>query len=163
MDYAPQNVSGEEGIMIVLANDHAGIDLKREIAGLLDELQLPYKDLGTNSPESTDYPLWGYRAARVVQSGECDRGIVICGTGVGISLSANKVKGIRCVVCSDCYSAKMSREHNNANMLALGARVVGTDLAKMIARIWLETPFEEGGRHQKRVDMIMGIEQGKEY
>jgi ribose 5-phosphate isomerase B len=149
--------------MIVLANDHAGIDLKKEIISLLEEMKLPYKDLGTNSKESTDYPLWGYKAAKMVQSGECEKGIVICGTGVGMSLSANKVKGIRCVVCTDCYTAKLSRAHNNTNMLALGARVLGPDLAKMIVRTWLETPFEGGDRHGRRVDMIMGIEQGKEY
>jgi ribose 5-phosphate isomerase B len=149
----------KEKSMIALANDHAGLDLKKEIITLLEEMGLPYRNLGTDSPESTDYPLWGYRAAQAVGSGECDRGIVICGTGVGMSLTVNKVRGIRCVVCSDCYSAKLSRLHNNSNMLALGARVLGTDLAKMIARIWLETPFE-GGRHQKRVDMIREIEEG---
>jgi ribose 5-phosphate isomerase B len=85
---------------------------------------------------------------------------VICGTGVGMSLSANKVKGIRCVVCTDCYTARLSRAHNNTNMLALGARVLGPDLAKMIVKIWLETPFEGGGRHAKRVEMVMGIEAG---
>ena len=147
--------------MIVLANDHGGLILKQSIIEVLDELKLPYRDIGTNSPESTDYPLWGYRAAKLVASGECDRGIIICGTGVGISLTANKVKGIRCVVCSDCYSAKLSRAHNDANMLALGGRVVGPDLAKMIVRIWLETPFE-GDRHSRRVQMIMDVEQGLE-
>ena len=148
--------------MIVLANDHGGLILKKPVIEVLNDLGLPYRDLGADSEESTDYPLWGYRAARLVSSGECDRGIVFCGTGVGISLSANKVRGIRCVVCTDCYTAKLSRAHNNANMLALGGRVVGPDLAKMIARIWLETPFEGGGRHQKRVDMIMDIEEGRE-
>ena len=147
--------------MIVIANDHGGLILKQPIIEVLDELKLPYKDLGTNSPESTDYPLWGYRAAKLVASGECEKGIIICGTGVGISLTANKVKGIRCVVCSDCYSAKLSRAHNNTNMLALGGRVVGPDLAKMIVKIWLETPFE-GERHARRVQMIMDVEQGKE-
>jgi ribose 5-phosphate isomerase B len=146
-------------MMLVLANDHGGLILKRFVIEVLDELKLSYRDIGTGSEESTDYPLWGYRAARLVASGECERGIVICGTGIGISLSANKVKGIRCAVCSDCYSAKMSRAHNNTNMLALGGRVVGPDAAKMITRVWLETPFE-GGRHARRVDMIMGIEEG---
>jgi len=143
--------------MIVLANDHDGLILKQSIIEALDELKLPYKDIGTNSPKSTDYPLWGYKAAKLVAAGECEKGIVLCGTGVGISLAANKVKGIRCVVCSGCYSAKLSRAHNDANMLALGARVVGPDLAKMIVRIWLETPFE-GERHARRVQMIMDIE-----
>ena len=143
--------------MIVIANDHGGLILKQPIIEVFDELKLPYKDLGTNSPESTDYPLWGYKAAKLVADGECERGIVLCGTGVGISLTANKVNGIRCVVCTDCYSAKLSRAHNNTNMLALGGRVVGPGLAQMIVRIWLETPFE-GERHSRRVQMIMDIE-----
>jgi len=143
--------------MIVLANDHGGLILKQPIIEVLNELNLPYRDIGTNSTESTDYPLWGHKAAKLVASGECEQGIIICGTGVGISLAANKVKGIRCVVCSDCYSAKLSRAHNNTNMLALGGRVIGSDLAKMIVKIWLETPFE-GGRHAQRVQMIMDIE-----
>ena len=146
--------------MIVLANDHGGLILKQSIIEVLNELNLPYRDIGTNSTESTDYPLWGYKAAELVASGECDRGIVMCGTGVGISLAANKVKGIRCVVCTDCYSAKLSRAHNDVNMLALGGRVVGPDLTKMIVRIWLETPFE-GERHARRVKMIMDIEQNQ--
>jgi ribose 5-phosphate isomerase B len=146
--------------MIALANDHTGTVLKSEIMKLLDELKLPYKDYGVCSTERTDYPKWGYIAATAVAKGECERGIIICGTGVGISLAANKVKGIRCVVCSDCYTAKLSREHNNTNMLAMGARVVGSELARMIARIWLETPFE-GERHQARIDMISKIEEGK--
>jgi ribose 5-phosphate isomerase B len=148
--------------MVVVANDHAGIEFKKDIFAVLDELKIPYKDLGTNDPASTDYPLWGYKAAKLVASGECDRGILICGTGIGMSLTANKVKGIRCAVCSDCFTAKMSRAHNNANMLALGARVLGPDLAKMITRVWLETPFETGGRHQKRVGMIMAVDRGEE-
>ena len=148
--------------MIVVANDHGGLILKQPIIEVLDELKLPYRDIGAHSPESTDYPLWGYRAAKLVASGECDRGIIICGTGVGISLTANKVKGIRCVVCTDCYTAKLSRAHNNANMLALGGRVVGPDLAKMIVQIWLETPFDGGERHSRRVQMIMDVEQGLE-
>jgi ribose 5-phosphate isomerase B len=148
--------------MIVLASDHGGLVLKESIIEVFNELNLPYKDIGTDSPKSTDYPLWGFRAAKLVASGECDRGIIICGTGVGISLAANKVKGIRCVVCTDCYSAKLSRAHNNANMLALGGRVVGPDLAKMITRIWLETSFDGGERHSRRVQMIMDIERGLE-
>ncbi|MDR1506139.1 MAG: ribose 5-phosphate isomerase B [Treponema sp.] len=147
--------------MIAIASDHTGVALKKEIAALLKALDRPCLDVGTDSAESTDYPVWGYRAARLVASGECERAIVICGTGFGISLAANKVKGIRCVLCSDCYTAKLSRMHNNTNMLSLGARVVGPELAKMIVQIWLETPFE-GGRHQKRLDMISAIEAGKE-
>jgi len=148
--------------MIVLANDHGGLILKQPIIEVLNELKLPYMDLGTNTAESTDYPLWGYKAAKLVASGECERGIIMCGTGIGISLSANKVKGIRCVVCTDCYSAKLSRSHNNVNMLALGGRVVGPDLAQMLVRIWLETPFDGGERHTRRVQMIMNIEKGIE-
>ncbi|MDR2702199.1 MAG: ribose 5-phosphate isomerase B [Spirochaetaceae bacterium] len=147
--------------MIVIANDHAGLPLKQYVIETLNELELPYKDIGTNSPESTDYPLWGYNAAKLVASGECDRGIVLCGSGVGISLAANKVKGIRCVVCSDCYTAKLSRAHNDANMLAMGGRVIGPGLAKMIVRVWLETPFEGGERHSRRVKMIADIEEGR--
>ena len=146
--------------MIALACDHSALDMKKEIIGLLEEMGLEYKDFGTYDTTSCDYPVYGYRAAKAVASGECDRGIVICGTGVGISLAANKVKGIRCVVCSEPYSAQMSRMHNNANMLAFGARVIGPELAKMIARVWLETPFE-GGRHQRRVDLIAEIEEGR--
>ncbi|NCB05767.1 MAG: ribose 5-phosphate isomerase B [Clostridia bacterium] len=146
--------------MIALGCDHAGIDLKPAVMEVLDELGFAYHDFGTNSHESVDYPVYGARAARAVASGECDRGIVLCGTGVGISLAANKVKGVRCVVCSDCYSAEMSRAHNDANMLALGARVVGTELAKKIVRTWLTTDFL-GGRHQRRVDEIMALERGE--
>ncbi len=146
--------------MIALASDHVGIVLKEEIKILLDEMGLPYRDYGAYSQDRTDYPLYGARAAKAVASGECERGIICCGTGVGISLAANKVKGIRCVVCSDCYSAMLSRQHNDTNMLSMGARVVGTELARMIARIWLTTDFE-GGRHQRRIDQISALEQGE--
>ena len=147
-------------MVIALGSDHAGLPLKKEIMGLLDSMNIAYKDFGTYTPESCDYAKFGQLAANAVVSGECDRGILCCGTGIGISLAANKVRGIRCVVCSDCFSAKMSREHNDANMLALGARVVGSELAMMIVRIWLETEFA-GGRHQRRVDQIMAIEAGE--
>ena len=119
--------------MIAIACDHAGIDLKPAVIAVLEELGIPYHDFGTYSHESVDYPVYGARAAHAVADGKCDRGIVLCGTGVGISMAAGKVHGIRCVCCTDTYSAKMSRLHNNANMLALGARVVGTELAKDIA------------------------------
>ena len=114
-------------------------------------------DLGTNSEESCDYPVYGEKVGRAVASGEADLGIAICGTGVGISLAANKVKGIRACVCSEPYTAKLSRMHNNSNVLAFGARVVGSELAKMIVDEWLAAEFE-GGRHQRRVDLIMAIE-----
>lgn len=146
--------------MIALACDHAALELKKEIIGLLEEMGLPYKDFGTYEAASCNYPEYGEKAARAVANGECEKGIVICGTGIGMSLVANKVRGIRCVVCSEPYSAKLSRMHNNTNMLALGARVVGSELAKMIVRMWLETPFE-GGRHQTRIDMITAIEQAE--
>lgn len=146
--------------MIAIACDHAALDMKKEIEDLLMARGLEYKDFGTNTTDSCHYPVYGARAARAVASGECDRGIVICGTGIGISLAANKVKGIRCALCSDPYSAKMTRAHNDANMLALGARVIGVELAKQIVEVWLDTPFE-GGRHQTRVDMITAIENGE--
>ena len=143
--------------MIALASDHTALELKAEIKKLLDEMGLEYKDFGTCTAESYDYPIFGVRAAKAVASGECDRGIVICGTGVGISLAANKVPGIRCVVCSEPYSAQLSRRHNDSNMLAFDARVVGPELAKMIARVWLEAEFD-GGRHQRRVDMLAALD-----
>jgi ribose 5-phosphate isomerase B len=145
--------------MIALASDHTARELKGELKSLLDDMGLVYRDYGADSTLRVDYPVYGARAARAVASGECDRGIILCGTGVGISLAANKIHGIRCVVCSDCYSAMLSRQHNDTNMLAMGARVVGGELAKMIARIWLETAFE-GGRHQRRVDQIAMLEKG---
>ena len=144
-------------IMIALASDHVGLELKKKLMGLLDEKGLTYHDYGTYTNGRCDYPVYGSEAARAVASGECERGILICGTGIGISLSANKIHGIRCVVCSEPYSAKLSRQHNNTNMLALGARVVGEDLARMIVSIWLETPYE-GGRHQRRIDQLTELE-----
>lgn len=142
---------------IVLANDHSAVDMKKEILAHLEEKGYQVIDIGTNSPESCDYPVFGERAGKMVASGEADLGILICGTGVGISLAANKVKGVRACVCSEPYSAKLSRMHNDTNVLAFGARVVGTELAKMIVDEWLAAEFE-GGRHKRRVDMIMEIE-----
>ena len=147
--------------MIAIACDHSALEMKKEIEGLLESMGLEYRDFGTDSTASCDYPVFGARAARAVASGECERGIVICGTGIGISLAANKVKGIRCALCSEPYSAKLTRLHNDANMLALGARVVGPELAKMIVETFLTTEFE-GGRHQRRVDLITAIEEGKD-
>ena len=146
--------------MIAIACDHSALELKKEIEDLLTARGLEFKDFGTYTTDSCHYPVFGARAARAVASGECDRGIVICGTGIGISLAANKVKGIRCALCSDPYSAKMTRAHNDANMLALGARVIGVELAKMIVEAFLDTPFE-GGRHKTRVDMLTAIENGE--
>ena len=147
--------------MIALACDHTGLAMKKEIASLLDEMGLAWKDYGTYTEESCDYPVYGSRAARAVMSGECDRDILICGTGVGIGIAASKVKGTRVCTCSDVYTATLSKRHNNSNILTMGARVLGPDLAKMIARAWLEEPFE-GGRHQRRIDQIAAIERGEE-
>lgn len=146
--------------MIAIACDHSALELKAEVEALLTSRGLEYRDFGTYTLESCHYPVYGARAARAVASGECDRGIVICGTGIGMSLAANKVPGIRCALCGDPYSAKMTRAHNDANMLALGARVIGVELAKMIVEAFLDTPFE-GGRHQTRIDMITALENGE--
>ena len=144
---------------IGIGNDHAAVELKNQIAEYIRE-KYGYEvvNFGTDTADSVDYPIYGEKVARAVAAKDVDFGIVICGTGLGISLAANKVKGIRCCVCSEPYTARMSRAHNNCNMLAFGARVVGLDLAKMIVDTWLETPFE-GGRHQRRVDLITDIEE----
>ena len=146
--------------MIAIGSDHGGYELRQEIMKHLSELGLEYKDFGTYTTDSCDYAVFAKRAANAVAGGECERGILCCGTGIGISMAANKVRGIRCACCSDCYSAKMTRMHNDANMLAMGARVVGVDLGRMIAEIFLTTEFE-GGRHQRRIDQIMAIEAGE--
>lgn len=146
--------------MIAIACDHGAVDMKNEIKAMLDEMGESYIDFGTDTTASVDYPEYAYKAAQAVVSGECDFGILMCGTGIGMSLAANKVKGIRCALCGDTYSAKMCRAHNNANMMAMGARVIGTELAKCIVKEFLSTPFE-GGRHARRVDMIMAIESGR--
>ena len=147
--------------MIAIACDHAGPALKEEIKAMLAEMGETVKDFGTDTDASVDYPVYGARAARAVASGECEKGIVICGTGIGISMAANKVKGIRCALCGETLSAKLTRMHNDANMVAIGARVTGPELAKEIVRTFLTTPFE-GGRHQRRVDMLAALENGLE-
>ena len=144
--------------MIALGSDHGGFDLKERIKKYLDSRQLPYRDYGCDSKESCDYPVFGQAAAQAVASGECDKGIVICTTGIGISIAANKVKGIRCALCADSLSAEMCRRHNDANMLAMGARVIGPGLADKIVDIFLNTDFE-GGRHQHRIDLISALEE----
>ena len=146
--------------MIAVCCDHGGLSLKKEVLRHLEEKGLEYKDFGTNSPESCDYPVFGERAGKMVASGEADLGILICGTGVGISLAANKVKGVRACVCSEPYSAKLSRMHNDTNILAFGARVVGTELAKMIVDEFFKAQYE-GGRHEARIRMLADIE--REY
>lgn len=143
---------------LVIGNDHVALEMKNEIMAYLQEKGYEVVNIGTDSPDRFDYPVSGYRAAKMVASGEADGGILICGTGVGISLSANKVRGIRCCVCSEPYSARLSKQHNNTNMIAFGARVVGVELAKMIVDAWLEAEFK-GGRHQRRIDMIREIEE----
>ena len=142
---------------IGIGNDHSALELKAEIVEFLKEKGQEVVDYGTYTAESCDYPAYGEAVGRAVASGEVEQGILICGTGLGISLAANKVKGVRAAVCSEPYTAKMARAHNNCNILAFGARVVGAELAKMIVETWLNTEFE-GGRHQRRVDMIMEIE-----
>ena len=142
---------------IGIGNDHPALEMKNQVMEYLKEKGYEVINYGTNTPESCNYPEFGEKVGRAVVSGEVDCGILICGTGVGISLAANKVKGVRAVVCSEPYSAKLSKQHNNTNILAFGARVVGIELAKMIIDEWLGAEFE-GGRHQTRVDMIMAIE-----
>lgn len=140
-------------MIIAIGNDHVGVDLKNQVSEHLKSKGYTVINAGTDSYENCDYPVYGKKVANMIISGEADLGILICGTGVGISLAANKIHGIRAVVCSDPYTAKLSREHNNTNILAFGARVVGLDLAKMIVDCWLNAEFESG-RHKRRVDML---------
>jgi len=144
--------------MIALGSDHGGLALKKEIMKHLDEKGIVYKDFGTYSEDSCDYPVYGELVGKAVVSGEYESGIVVCGTGIGISIAANKVRGVRAALCGDCYSAEYTRRHNNANVLALGGRVIGDGLALKIVDIFLNTEFE-GGRHAKRVELISQIEE----
>ncbi len=143
--------------MIALGCDHGALALKNAIKEHLERRGLEVKDCGTYTEESCDYPDFGAAAAKAVASGECDRGIVCCTTGIGISIAANKVKGIRCALLSDLMSARLTRQHNDTNMMALGAGVVGEKLALEIVDTWLDTAFE-GGRHQRRVDKLTALE-----
>ena len=140
--------------MIAIGSDHGGFELKKEVMAHLDARGLEYKDVGTYSDASCDYPVYGKAVANAVASGECERGIIICGTGIGISITANKVHGIRAALCGDCFSAEATRQHNDANVLALGARVVGPGLALKIVDTFLDTPFSNGERHIRRIEMI---------
>jgi ribose 5-phosphate isomerase B len=142
---------------IAIGADHAGYPLKQHLLGLLDKLGHQVNDLGTHSEESVDYPLIMAAVGRAVVGGDADRGIVLGGSGQGEQIAANKVRGVRAALCNDLYTARMSREHNDANVLAMGGRVVGNGLAEEIVRLWLATDFE-GGRHQRRVDQITQIE-----
>lgn len=139
--------------MIALGSDHAGYEYKERIKTLLEELNLPFKDFGTNSRVSTDYPDYAHNVAQAVSSGECDRGILVCGTGIGMAIVANKHRGVRAAACESSASARLARQHNNANVLALGERITGWETAADIVRIFLSTPFE-GGRHEGRVEKI---------
>lgn len=140
--------------MIALGCDHGGYALMQEVKKHLEERGLEYKDYGTYSEASVDYPVYGKAVANAIVSGECEKGILICGTGIGISVTANKVKGIRAALCSDCFSAKATREHNNSNIVALGARVVGAGLALQIIDTFLDTPFSNDERHIRRIEQI---------
>ena len=142
--------------MIALGCDYGGYDLKQEVIRYLEEKNIAYKDFGCMDKSSCDYPEFGRAAAMAVASGECEKGIVICTTGIGISISANKVKGVRCALCADTLSAKMTRLHNNANMLAMGAGIVGTNLALSIVETFLGTEFSNDERHIRRIDKIEG-------
>ncbi len=140
-------------ITIAIASDHGGFELKEMIAGFLESMDYRVLDLGTNSAESVDYPEYGKKCAEAVASGQADRGIVCCGSGIGISIAANKVKGIRCALCTSVEMAELSRRHNDANMLALGGRTTEITLALNIVKKWLVTPFD-GDRHERRVNML---------
>ena len=142
---------------LAIGNDHVAVDMKNEIMQYVRDKGIEVVNVGTDSPERFNYPISGYKVARMVADGEVDGGILICGTGVGISLSANKVEGIRAVVCSEPYTARLSRQHNNTNIVAFGARVIGIETAKMIVDEWLAAEYE-GGRHQVRLDMIDEIQ-----
>lgn len=140
--------------MIALGSDHGGYELKQEIKKYLDETGIQYKDFGCNSTEACDYPEYAKAVAQSVSNGECEKGILICGTGIGISIAANKVKGIRAAVCTDCFMAEATRLHNDANILALGGRVVGAGLAIKITDTFLNTEFSGDERHKRRISQI---------
>lgn len=142
---------------VAVASDHGGMNIRREIIDLLNEMNIEHDDLGCECETSVDYPDYALPVAKKVALGEYDRGILICGTGIGMSIAANKVKGIRCALVHDMFSAKATREHNNSNILAMGERVIGPGLAREIARVWLQTEFE-GGRHENRVKKIHAAE-----
>ncbi|UOQ87083.1 ribose 5-phosphate isomerase B [Gracilibacillus salinarum] len=142
---------------VILASDHGGINLSKEIVSLLEELNIEYEDIGCNCADSVDYPDYGIPAAERVASGEFDRGILICGTGIGMSIAANKVKGIRAALVHDLFSAKATREHNDSNMITMGERVIGPGLAREIVKEWLGTDFQ-GGRHANRIGKVADYE-----
>ena len=143
---------------IAIGCDHGGYLLKQDILIWLEENDIDYEDVGCYNTDSVDYPAYGEKVARLVAGGECDKGIVICTTGIGISIAANKVKGIRCALLSDLMSARLTREHNDTNMMAIGAAVVGEGLALEIVDTWLDTEFSHNARHQRRIDKVMALE-----
>lgn len=140
--------------MVAIGCDHGGFILKQEIIGYFQENNIEYRDYGTYDTNSCDYPIYAKKVAEAVVQGECEKGILICGTGIGISMAANKVKGIRAALCHDCFSAQATREHNNANILALGGRVVGAGLAIKIVDTFLKTEFSQDKRHIRRIEQI---------
>lgn len=142
---------------VAIASDHGGILIRKEIIKVMEELNIEYKDFGCGDESSVDYPDFAVPVAEKVASGEFDRGILVCGTGIGMSIAANKVKGIRCALVHDVFSARMTRLHNDTNVLAMGERVIGPGLAREIAKVWLETEFE-GGRHTRRIQKISDYE-----
>lgn len=139
--------------MIALACDHAGLSLKESIKAHLDEQKIPYEDFGTYTNDSVDYPVFAQTACKAVKSGKCEYALLFCGTGIGMSMAANKMHGIRAAVCADSFSVRATRQHNNANVLCLGERVIGPGLAADLVDIFLNTPFE-GGRHERRVELL---------
>lgn len=143
--------------MLAIGSDHGGFELKNHVMKHLKDRGIEYKDFGCYDENSVDYPDIAKAVGEVVSGGECERGILICGTGIGISIAANKIKGIRAALCSDVYSAKMTKEHNNANIICMGGRVIGRELAFMIVDAWLDAEFQ-GGRHQARIDKIHALE-----
>jgi len=145
-------------VKVIIASDHGGVNIREEIKKLLDEMKIEYEDIGCDCETSVDYPDYALPAAERVAKGEFDRGILICGTGIGMSIAANKVKGIRCALVHDVFSAKATREHNDSNMLAMGERVIGPGLAREIVKTWLTTEYV-GGRHANRIEKISKYEE----
>lgn len=147
--------------VIGIGNDHAAVEMKNQIKEFLEEKGYKVINYGTDFEESCDYPVYGEKVGRAVASGEVDAGVLICGTGIGISIAANKVKGVRAAVCSEPVTARLTKEHNNANIIAFGARIVGIEMAKAIVTAWLEAEYIGSGRHEKRVNMITEIEESR--
>ena len=144
--------------MIAIGCDHGGFELKQEIMKHLEENNIEYKDFGTYTKDSCDYPVYAKKVAKAILSGECEKGILICGTGIGIGITANKFKGIRAALCHDVFSAQATREHNDANVLSMGQRIIGIEVAKDIVHTFLSTPFSNGERHKRRIEKLAEME-----